>query len=68
MKQVIFKNGSCPMHDSNKSSKVLSDLALERVMRDVLNGGWEISPERAQQETAETDSGQAEGNEETDAT
>ncbi|MEJ2693321.1 MAG: hypothetical protein P8166_09760 [Candidatus Thiodiazotropha sp.] len=40
------------MHENSKSSKVLSDIALERVMRDVLSGIWEISPERAQQEPA----------------
>jgi hypothetical protein len=56
------------MHDNNKPSKVLSDLALERVMRDVLSGGWEISPERAQQELANTDAGQAESGEDTDVT
>jgi hypothetical protein len=38
------------MNENNKSSNLLSDLALERVMRDVLSTVWEISPERAQQE------------------
>lgn len=38
------------MNENNKPSNVLSDHALERVMRDVLSGIWEISAERAQQE------------------
>ena len=41
--------------NDNKSSRELSDLALERVMRDVLSGIWEISPERAKQEIAKSD-------------
>jgi hypothetical protein len=43
-------NGRRPMNENNKPPKLLSDLALERVMRDVLSGGWQISAERAQQE------------------
>jgi hypothetical protein len=38
------------MKENNKPPKLLSDLALERVMRDVLSGVWQISAERAQQE------------------
>lgn len=51
------------MHENSKSSKVLSDIALERVMRDVLSGIWEISPERAQQETAKSTSPPSDGEE-----
>ena len=38
------------MNERNKSSRILSDSALERVMLDVLSGVWEISPERTKQE------------------
>jgi hypothetical protein len=38
------------MSENNKPSKQLSDHALERVMRDVLGGIWEISPECSTQE------------------
>ncbi len=43
------------MNKNAKSSSVLSDMALERVMRDVLNGIWEISAEKAKQELAKAD-------------
>lgn len=43
------------MNGNNKPYKVLSDLALERVMRDILSGIWEISSERALQEISKAD-------------
>ena len=46
------------MNENNKPSRELSDLALERVMRDVLSGIWEISPERVKQEIAKSDGAQ----------
>jgi hypothetical protein len=49
------------MHERNKSPKVLSDVALERVMRDVLSGIWKISPQRTQQEAGERNSPQSDG-------
>jgi len=42
------------MNENAKSSSILSDMALERVMRDVLSGIWEISAEKAKQELAKT--------------
>lgn len=56
------------MQERNNSSKVLSDIALERVMRDVFSGFWEISPERAQQEIADGNSSQSDGGEESEGT
>jgi hypothetical protein len=41
------------MNDNNKPPNMLSDLALERVMRDVLGGLWEISPDQPEQKTAQ---------------
>jgi hypothetical protein len=41
------------MSENDKPRNVLSDLALERVMRDVLGGLWEISPAQPEQETAQ---------------
>jgi hypothetical protein len=60
-------NGRCPVNENNKPSNALSDLALERVMQDVLSGIWEISPERAQQEITKADSSQSNGGEESEA-
>jgi hypothetical protein len=37
------------MNENNNSSRTLSDVALERVMRDVL-GLWEPSPNRGEQQ------------------
>jgi hypothetical protein len=44
------------MNDNNKSSKILSDDALERVMLDMFGSVWESSADKAQPETAEMDS------------
>ena len=51
------------MHENSKSSKVLSDIALERVMHDVLSGIWKISPERARQEATKSTSPPSDGEE-----
>ncbi len=56
------------MNENAKSSVVLSDMALERVMRDVLSGIWEISSERAKQELAKGDVGENPSQDESDET
>lgn len=54
------------MNENNKPPHVLSDIALERVMRDVLSGIWEISPDRAQQEISNSNSVKNEGQKESE--
>jgi hypothetical protein len=44
------------MDETNEAKNILSDLALERVMRDVLADIWEISPNRPAQATAQATS------------
>ena len=45
------------MNDTHKSSKMLSDDALERVMLDMFGGGvWESSRPEAQPQNADADS------------
>ncbi|MEJ2454526.1 MAG: hypothetical protein P8103_10255 [Candidatus Thiodiazotropha sp.] len=59
-------SGKRPMNENNKPPHVLSDIALERVMRDVLSGIWEISPDRAQQEISNSNSVKNEGQKESE--
>lgn len=43
------------MNDNDKSSKMLSDDALERVMLDMFGGVWESSTQKEQPDNAERD-------------
>jgi hypothetical protein len=40
------------MNDDDRSSKMLSDDALERVMLDMFGGAWDSPQEKASQESA----------------
>jgi hypothetical protein len=54
------------MNDNNKSSKMLSDDALERVMLDMFGGAWSNPNEKEQPAHAEMDSPRQALNEETE--
>jgi hypothetical protein len=46
------------MNDDDRSSKMLSDDALERVMLDMFGGAWDNPQEKTPQESAKSDPSQ----------